>query len=250
MQEKRKAILYICHGSRVGKAREQAVSFVQQLMEKKLAPVQEIAFLELADPSVSEAFQRCVDQGASTIVAIPILLLTAAHAKEDIPLELEKQQSRFPHVEIKYGHPIGVNEKMIDLLLERIAEPSIPIQEEAIALIVGRGSSDPDVKRDLLTIGEALQKRSRFKRVEVCFLAGSAPNLDEGLQSVAISGAEQVFVIPYLFFTGILLNKINKTIKNFDTDRNVEWILCQSLGYHPIIEEIFHDQIKTLLPHE
>ena len=244
MQEERKAILYICHGSRVKEAREQAVSFVHQLMEKKLAPVQEIAFLELAAPSVSEAFQRCVDQGASTVVVIPILLLTAAHAKEDIPLELEKQQSRFPHVEVRYGHPIGVNEKIVDLLLERIEESSISVKEEATVLIIGRGSSDPDVKRDLCTIGEALQKCSRFKRVEVCFLAGAAPNLEEGLQSVKVSGAKQIFVIPYLFFTGILLNKISKAIKNIDVEQTVEWILCQPLGYHPIIAEIFHDQIE------
>ena len=69
-----------------------------------------------------QGFERCVKKGATKIIAIPILLLTAAHAKIDIPNELTNLQLRFPDVEVKLGQPIGVHEKMIDLLLERLAD--------------------------------------------------------------------------------------------------------------------------------
>ncbi|WP_256242424.1 sirohydrochlorin chelatase [Bacillus sp. V3B] len=242
----KEAILYICHGSRVSEASEQAVSFIHQVMKKVDSPIQEIGFLELSEPTIAESFERCVKKGATKIIAIPILLLTAAHAKEDIPEELTKLQLDFPYVEVKFGKPIGVNEKMVDLLLEVIAETSIPLKDDATVLLVGRGSSDPDVKRDLTIIGNLLEKRSVIKRVEVCFLTAAEPSFQEGLEWVKQSGSGQVFVIPYLFFTGILMKKIEKSLEEISEDHVTEFILCPYLGYHPIIEEIIHEQIIEL----
>lgn len=240
------AILYICHGSRVREASEQAVSFIHQVMGKVKAPIQEIGFLELSEPTIAEGFERCVEKGATTIIAIPILLLTAAHAKEDIPKELAKLQLNFPHVKVKLGKPIGVHEKMIDLLLDVIAETNIPLKDDATVLLVGRGSSDPDVKRDLTIIGSLLERRSVIKRVEVCFLTATEPSFQQGLQSAKQSGSEQVFVIPYLFFTGILMKKIEKSLKAIKKDHAPEFILCPYLGYRPVIGEIIHEQIIDL----
>lgn len=242
----KEAILYICHGSRVSEASKQAISFIHQVMKKVDHPIQEIGFLELSEPTLAESFESCVKKGVTKIIAIPILLLTAAHAKEDIPEELAKLQLNFPHVEVKLGKPIGVNEKMIGLLLEVIAETNIPLKDDVTVLLVGRGSSDPDVKRDLTTIGNLLEKRSAIKRVEVCFLTAAEPSLQQGIRWAKESGSQQVFVIPYLFFTGILMKKIEKSLKKISEDPTPQFILCPYLGYRPIIEEIIHEQIIEL----
>jgi sirohydrochlorin ferrochelatase len=240
------AVLYICHGSRIREASEQAISFIHQVMKKVNSPIQEIGFLELSEPTIAQSFERCVDKGATKIIVIPILLLTAAHAKIDIPNELTNLQLRFPEVEVKLGQPIGVHEKMIDPLLERLADTKIPIKDDSMVLLVGRGSSDPDVKRDLTRIGEMLKQRCTVKRVEVCFLTAAKPSIQEGLEEANESGAEQVFVIPYLFFTGILMGKIEKYIKQVNMDMRTEWILCRYLGYHQMVEEIIYEQIIEL----
>ena len=168
-----KAVLYICHGSRIGEANEQAISFIQQVMKRVDIPIQEIGFLELTEPTIAGGFERCVKKGATTIIAIPILLLTAAHAKIDMPNELTNLKLRFPDVEVKFGQPIGVHEKMIDLLLERVADTKIPIKEDSKVLLVGRGSSDPDVKRDLTRIAKMLEQRSSSKTCGSLFFNSS-----------------------------------------------------------------------------
>ena len=91
-----------------------------------------------------------------------------------------------------------------------------------------------------------LEQRVPVKRVEVCFLTAAKPSFQEGLEEAKRSGAKQVFVIPYLFFTGILMGKIEKSIKNVNIDQRTEWILCRFLGYHPIVEEIIYKQIIEL----
>ncbi|WP_394231801.1 sirohydrochlorin chelatase [Niallia oryzisoli] len=240
------AILYICHGSRVKQAADEAVAFIQKVMQKVDAPIQEIGFLELAEPSIAESFERCVNKGATTIIAVPILLLTAAHAKEDIPEEIAHLQSRFPKIELKFGKPIGVHKKMIEILLERIKETSIPIKQNASVLLVGRGSSDPDVKRDLTTIGKLLEQKSFVKQVQVCFLTAAEPSFEQALERLRQDEVEQIFVIPYLFFTGILMRKIEKTIQKIKREHGPDYILCDYLGYHPIIEDILYEQISEL----
>ncbi|WP_338447799.1 sirohydrochlorin chelatase [Niallia oryzisoli] len=241
------AIIYICHGSRVKQAVDEAVGFIHKVMQKVDSPIQEIGFLELAEPSIAESFERCVKQGATTIIVVPILLLTAAHAKEDIPEELANLQARFPNIKVKLGSPIGVHNKMIDILMERIADTSVPVKENAMVLLVGRGSSDPDVKRDLTMIGKLLEQKSVMKRVEVCFLSAAEPSFEQGIERTKLIEAEQVFVIPYLFFTGILMKKIEKIISKKNMGQGPKYILCEYLGYHPIIEDILYEQIKELL---
>ena len=60
-----KAVLYICHGSRIGEANEQAISFIHQVMKKVDIPIQEIGFLELTEPTIAGSFERCVKKGAT-----------------------------------------------------------------------------------------------------------------------------------------------------------------------------------------
>ena len=59
------AVLYICHGSRIREASEQAISFIHQVMKKVNIPIQEIGFLELSEPTIAQSFERCVDKGAT-----------------------------------------------------------------------------------------------------------------------------------------------------------------------------------------
>lgn len=238
------AILYICHGSRVKTAREQAITFITKCMERSLAPINEYCFLELAAPSIEEAFNTCVQKGATKIIAIPVLLLTAAHAKVDIPNELARLSAQFPNINLEYGRPIGVHRKMVDTLIERIVETGEEYDKNSMVLLVGRGSSDPEVKNDLNEIAEMLRRKTGVKQVQTCFLTATSPSLEDGLEIMGESGHSKVFVIPYLLFTGILMNHINKVIKNHP--QSEKFILCNYLGYHSNIESVIRERVLEI----
>ena len=140
-------------------------------------PIQEICFLELASPSVDEGITKCVERGATKIAVVPILLLTANHANEDIPFEIEVGKIMYPDVEFTYGKAFGIHPKIVDSLYDRVIEQQVPIDEEAQVLLVGRGSSDQAVKRDLTEIAQLLAKKYPFKQVDVCFLYGATLRL-------------------------------------------------------------------------
>ncbi|MBD8071274.1 sirohydrochlorin chelatase [Bacillus sp. PS06] len=242
------AVLYICHGSRVPKASEEARFFIEKCMEKLLNQVgyQECCFLELAEPSIEEAFTRCVEMGATKISALPVLLLTAGHAKIDIPDELVKMKRKFPHVDIRYGRPIGVHPQMIDIVNERILDSNVPLTNESNILLVGRGSSDPDVQRDFTDIAHLLKDQTKVT-VDVCYLAACEPSFEEGLQIAQQREAKRIFVVPYLLFTGILMKTMERKIKNINKESDKEFILCPYLGYHQILQEVIIKRVLEII---
>lgn len=239
------AVIYVCHGSRVPAGREQAVNFIKRLMKHNAAPIQEYCFLEFAEPTIEEAFIRTAKQGAAKIIVIPVLLLTAAHAKKDIPDELIRIAIRYPEIEVIYGSPIGVHVKMVQPIMESIHETGERLTENSIVLLAGRGSSDPDVKRDLNKMAEMLKVNTSIRNVETCFLTSAAPSFETALKEAGQGEYDKVFVIPYLLFTGLLIKHIKKVI---ETNPNREkYFLCNYLGHHPCIEEILLDKVNELL---
>lgn len=236
------AVLYVCHGSRVEKAREEAVSFIKRCQKHVKAGIQEISFLELASPSIEEGFTVCVQRGATHITVVPLLLLTAVHAKKDIPDEIQKCSDTYPDIHVNYGRPIGVHNKMVESVINKIEE-AISIDSSAVAILIGRGSSDPDVRRDLDTIAALVHRRTTLGDVRTCYLTAASPSFTETLESVRYSDKNVIF-IPYLLFTGLLMKGIEKEIGR---TKNDQIILGNYLGYDPLVEEAFLDRINESL---
>lgn len=239
----KEAILYICHGSRVKQAQEQAIAFVKSCMDESLASIQEYCFLELAQPTIEAAFRACVEKGAKKIIAVPLLLLTAAHAKVDIPNELMRVKKLFPGIDVAYSQPIGVHSSIPAIIQERILESNQQLTKDSIVLLVGRGSSDPDVKRDLREIADMLKNHLKLERVDTSFLVAASPSFEEALQNARNTNYKKMFVIPYLLFTGILMKNIDKMIQVHKQQTDQDIILCSYLGYHPALKKILYDRI-------
>nr|WP_155111340.1 sirohydrochlorin chelatase [Metabacillus mangrovi] len=235
--------MYICHGSRVKKARDEAVAFIEKCSRQIAVPIQEICFLELAEPDISSGIEACVKQGAEQIAVIPVLLLTAAHAKSDIPEELEKALKKHPDVEISYGAPIGVQGSMAEAVLEQTAP--LPADEDVRLLLVGRGSSDPDVKKDLQEIASGIVKRTEGLAVTVCYLTAAEPAFSEVLKKIGTFRENSVYIVPYLLFTGLLMKGIEKEIQNLSSEKNIR--LCSYVGFSQHTEAAFVKRVREAL---
>ncbi|UOY93235.1 sirohydrochlorin chelatase [Ectobacillus sp. JY-23] len=234
------AVLYVCHGSRVKEANEQARFFTEQAMKLVNAPIQEVCYLELAAPSIAQGFATCITKGATRIAVVPVLLLTAVHAKEDIPNELLYVKRQYPNVTVTYGKPFGVHNSIIDILLERIDVNQAG--EGARVLLVGRGSSDTDVKRDMKQIAQLLEEAHPFQSVEICFLAAAEPRFEEAIKTAAATQT-QLFVVPYLLFTGLLMKGMEREVQRYGN----HVVLCSYLGYHTHLQQILAERANETI---
>lgn len=235
-----RAILYICHGSRVKAGQQAALAFIEKTMETNVAPIQEACFLELAEPSIAEGVARCIERGASEIVALPFLLLRAGHANIDIPTELQEVMKAYPHIPLYYGDPIGVDSRMVDVLIDRLHETSDVIPNDATVLIIGRGSSDPATLEDFAEIQRLFQEKTGLLHVSVGYLAACEPHYEDELSKLLEKNPKDLYILPYLLFTGILMKTIERTVRKLETNTVIH--LCPALGYDPAIHTILNER--------
>src|SRR5699024_4475027 len=116
------------------------------------APLQKICFLEICSPTIDQSVKQLVKQGATTISVVPVLLLSATHDQSDIPEELQRVQQLYPSIRFNYGKPLGVQDRLVDILVERVKEVAIGPYSEEPVLLVGRGSHVTSIQVDISTI--------------------------------------------------------------------------------------------------
>ena len=251
------AILYIGHGSRVQRGNEELLAFVDRAKKKNpQIQIQETCFIELASPSIQTGIDSCVRQGAAQIAVVPVLLLSAGHAKQDIPKEIEQAEKRYPDITFTYGKVMGVDPTIIDLLNKRLEMGGLkqtgkpPVYEErepASVLLVGRGSSDPDANSDLAKIARLLWEAAPVNEVNTCYLAATRPTLDEGLEQLLKSPNSVVYVVPYLLFSGVLMRELRQKLDELSERTDKQFILCPYLGFDDQLVTVLVDRVEALL---
>lgn len=236
-----RGVIYVSHGSRIQAARDEAVEFINSVKRLVDMDRQEICFLELAEPDIAKGVENLLDQGATEISVVPVLLLSAGHYYNDIPKELDEINEKYPHIEFSYGEPLGVQPRITNILNERIEETNVQPKNDAKLLVVGRGSYNPQTQVDITSIGEALSQTTKFNHVEVCYLAACKPSFEDALKASLDAGHSQVFIAPYLWFTGVLERHIEKQIAHTAIDREV--VLCHHLGSHPVMQQALKERV-------
>ncbi|ASK62178.1 sirohydrochlorin chelatase [Virgibacillus phasianinus] len=235
-------ILYVSHGSRIPAATTEAISCITSVQERVDVPLQEICFLELTDPTVEQGIDTLVSRGASRIAIVPVLLLSAGHYFNDIPEEVNRAKAKHSHIAFTYGEPLGMQDRFIDVLAERIKETKVPPKPDAKLLLVGRGSRNPQTRKVIENIGQKLRERTNFSSVDVCFLAACNPPFEQTLQSTLKEECSQVFIVPYLWFTGVLVNFIKAKVTEA-SKLNKEIVLCTQLGNHPTMRAALKERV-------
>jgi len=109
------ALLMIGHGSRADDANRGMFAIASRIREAGEVPIVECGFLQLNPPTIEEALDRCVGQGARRVHMIPYFLHVGVHIREDIPEVVAACREKYPDVEILLGDPLGE-----DLLLARV----------------------------------------------------------------------------------------------------------------------------------
>jgi sirohydrochlorin ferrochelatase len=117
------AVLLIAHGSRRPEANDDLARLAGILRAKQLYPIVETAYLELADPDIPTAGQRCVAAGATLVKLLPYFLSAGAHVVEDLERHRRDLANRFPQVTFELCPPLGLHPLMIDIVVDRLGGP-------------------------------------------------------------------------------------------------------------------------------
>lgn len=113
-------VIIVDHGSRREESNRMLEQFVEDFRAFSPYEIIEAAHMELSEPSIDTAFERCVTRGAKRVVVIPYFLLPGKHWEEDIPELVKEAASRYPGIEFLVGAPIGLHPMMRNVIQARL----------------------------------------------------------------------------------------------------------------------------------
>ncbi|MEY9990348.1 sirohydrochlorin cobaltochelatase [Streptomyces sp. V4I8] len=208
------ALLIAGHGTRDEAGAEAFREFVRQLgCRHPQLPVSG-GFLALSSPPLGEAVTELVGQGVRRFAAVPLMLVSAGHATDDIPAALAREKERNPGISYTYGRPLGPHPALLSVL-ERRLEEALGTQgrtpgdrAEVTVLLVGRGSTDAGANAEVHRAARLLWEGRGYAGVETAFVSLAAPDVPSGLDRCVKLGARRIVVLPYFLFPGVLPERV------------------------------------------
>ena len=218
------ALMIMGHGSRDPRGAREFHDLVDLVRRRNPSLTVEGGFIELSRPPISQCVDRLAESGARNVAAIPLMLLAAGHAKDDIPATLVREKIGHPTMSFSYGRALGVRPELLELMDERIsAVVHAEEKEQTAVLIVGRGSSDPDANSDLSKIARLFYEGRPYPTVESAYVSMTPPDVANGLDRCLKLGANRIVVFSYFLFTGVLEERIREQSRAFaDANPGVE----------------------------
>lgn len=111
-------LLIVAHGSRREASNEEVRRLAIQVAEHLQVPADtvQVAFLELALPSIETALDDCFTQGVNEVSVLPYFLSSGTHVASDVPREIAAAQTKWPDKVIKVLPHIGAADTMINMI--------------------------------------------------------------------------------------------------------------------------------------
>jgi sirohydrochlorin cobaltochelatase len=245
------ALLLVGHGTRDADGAEAFRSFVRQLGEANPGLPVGGGFIELSPPPLSDAVAELVaERGVRSFAAVPLVLVSAGHAKGDIPAALAREELRHPGTSYAYGRPLGPHPGLLTVLERRLDEQVAATERaETTVLLVGRGSTDPDANAEVFKVARLLWEGRGFAGVETAFVSLAAPDVSSGLDRCARLGARRVVVLPYFLFTGILPDRVRQQSRDWAAAHpEIDVRDADVIGPEPelaaLVMERYHETLK------
>lgn len=118
----REGVILVDHGSRFEAANAMLLDVAATLQVRAPDLIIHVAHMEIAPPTIADAYAACVQDGARTVVVHPYFLVPGQHAMQDIPRQAAEAAVEFPDVPHRVSPPLGLHPAIADVILARVSE--------------------------------------------------------------------------------------------------------------------------------
>lgn len=210
-----KSLIAASHGTdNIGGAK--SISDLVKKVANSLPEVKVLeAFVDVQEPDVPAVFSEAASFGVTDITIVPLLLATGYHVRQDIADAAFEFNEAHSGTEVFISPALGPDERMVEVLIQRLDEVGATAATAADDLIVltVAGSSDPRAQAESelvkLMLEEALTARNgSATEVEIAFLSAAEPKLKDLIPKLKFQQPRnRVVIATYLladgFFAGL-----------------------------------------------
>jgi sirohydrochlorin cobaltochelatase len=204
-------------------------------------------YLEFATPNIRDGLSALAARGAKRIHAVPGMLFAASHVKNDLPWEINSFSAEHPEIDIRLGRDLAIDTKLINAAADRISAVAPGDRSDALLVVVGRGTNDPDANSNIAKIARMLWEGMGFGWAETAFSGVAHPRVDAALHRAARMGFRRIVVFPYFLFTGILVKRIYaETDEVAARHPEIEFVKAGYLRDHPLLLDAFVERVEEI----
>ncbi|MFE2644149.1 sirohydrochlorin chelatase [Streptomyces nigra] len=222
-------LLVIAHGSRDPRHAATVHALVRQVREMRPGLRVETGFLDFNVPSVQGVLESLAAEGVRDVVALPLLLTRAFHAKADIPAVLREAPAR---LRIRQADVLGPSPLLIAALERRLYEAGLtPADKSSTGVVLASaGSTDPEAIAVIAEIAREW-RHTGWCAVRPAFASAALPRTEDAVRELRDLGCARVAVAPYVLAPGRLPDRIARGAAGAD-------VLADVLGAAPEVARL------------
>ncbi|WP_327727321.1 sirohydrochlorin chelatase [Streptomyces sp. NBC_00487] len=203
-------LLVIAHGSRDPRHAATVHALVRRVRAMRPGLRVETGFLDFNVPSVHGVLENLAAEGVQDVVALPLLLTRAFHAKADIPAVLREAP---PSLRVRQAEVLGPSPLLLSALERRLYEAGLdPADKSSTGVVLASaGSTDPEAIAVIAEIAREW-RHTGWCAVRPAFASAAFPagfsRTEDAVRELRALGCERVAVAPYVIAPGRLPDRI------------------------------------------
>ncbi|MFJ3135609.1 sirohydrochlorin chelatase [Streptomyces sp. NPDC086843] len=236
---RRPVLLVVAHGSRDPRHAATVHELVRRVRALRPGLRVETGFLDFNVPSVNGVLESLDAEGVRDVVALPLLLTRAFHAKADIPVVLAEAP---PRLRIRQAEVLGPSPLLLAALERRLYEAGLtPADKSSTGVVLASaGSSDPEAIAVIADVAREW-RHTGWCAVRPAFASASLPRTEQAVRELRELGCARVAVAPYVLAPGRLPDRIARGAAGAD-------VLADVLGPAPEVAQVLlerYDAART-----
>jgi sirohydrochlorin ferrochelatase len=230
---KRPVLLVIAHGSRDPRHAATVHALVRRVRSLRPDVRVETGFLDFNVPSAQGVLESLAAEGVRDVVALPLLLTRAFHAKADIPAVLRDAP---PQLRIRQAEVLGPSPVLLAALERRLYEAGLtPADKSSTGVVLASaGSTDPEAIAVIAEIAREW-RHTGWCAVRPAFASAGSPagfpRTEDAVRELRALGCAKVAVAPYVLAPGFLPDRIARGAAEAD-------VLADVLGPAPEVARV------------
>lgn len=231
-------LLIVAHGSRDPRHAATVHALVARVRSMRPDLRVVTGFLDFNVPSVGGVLKSLAAEGVREVVAQPLLLTRAFHAKADIPAVLREAPRG---MRVRQAEVLGPSPLLVSALERRLYEAGVsPADKSSTGVVLASaGSSDAEAIAVIADIAREWW-RTGWCAVRPAFASARLPRTEDAVRELRAQGCERVAVAPYVLAPGFLPDRIARGAADAD-------VLADVLGPAPEVARVLLDRYAEAL---
>ncbi|MET8692385.1 sirohydrochlorin chelatase [Streptomyces bauhiniae] len=231
-------LLIVAHGSRDPRHAATVHALVARVRSMRPDLRVVTGFLDFNVPSVGGVLKSLAADGVREVVAQPLLLTRAFHAKADIPAVLREAPRG---MRVRQAEVLGPSPLLVSALERRLCEAGLdPADKSSTGVVLASaGSSDAEAIAVIADIAREWW-RTGWCAVRPAFASARLPRTEDAVRELRAQGCQRIAVAPYVLAPGFLPDRIARGAADAD-------VLADVLGPAPEVARVLLDRYSEAL---